>query len=289
MLDSSTGKYKRPDNWQFCDQREDNMQFALNHMVAPKLGYAEFFDLAKSMGISDVEIRNDIATSRMDIEAATEIKALAEARGLNIVSVNALQRFNQWNAARATEARELAVYAAAAGAKALVLCPVNDRAFTPATQERLGGLREALKGLAPILKEHGLKGLVEPLGFVECSLRLKAEAVAAIDDTGTAETFSLVHDTFHHFVAGATDMFPARTGLVHISGVTDKAQTAATMRDPHRVLVDRSDLIDNAGQMKALSAGGYTGVVSFEPFAAEVHNDPDIKASLAASVRFLSA
>ena len=265
------------------------MQFALNHMVAPKLGYAAFFDLAKSLGINGVEIRNDIATSRMDLVSAAGIKALAEARGLNIVSVNALQRFNQWDAARAAEARELAAYAAATGAKALVMCPVNDTAFTPATAERLGGLRAALKGLAPILNDHGLKGLVEPLGFIECSLRLKAEAVAAIDDTGTPETFSLVHDTFHHFVAGETEVFPARTGLVHISGVTDKALTAATMRDPHRVLVDRSDLIDNAGQMKALIAGGYTGVFSFEPFAAEVHNDPDIKASVAASRSFLSA
>ena len=265
------------------------MQFALNHMVAPKLGYAAFFDLAKSLGINGVEIRNDIATSCMDLVSAAGIKALAEARGLTIVSVNALQRFNQWNAARAAEAQELAAYAAATGAKALVLCPVNDTAFTPATQERLGGLREALKGLAPILREHGLLGLVEPLGFIECSLRLKAEAVAAIDDTGTAGTFALVHDTFHHFVAGETEMFPARTGLVHISGVTGKAQTAATMRDPHRVLVDRADLIDNAGQIEALRAGGYTGVFSFEPFAAEVHNDPDIKASVAASRCLLSA
>ena len=265
------------------------MQFALNHMVAPNLGYEAFFDLAKSLGVSGVEIRNDIATSLMDMATAAKIKGWAQARGLTIISVNALQRFNQWSAKRAEEASDLAAYAAAASAKALVLCPVNDTAFTPATAERLAGLREALKGLAPILKQHGVKGLVEPLGFAECSLRLKAEAVAAIDETGTADTFSLVHDTFHHFVAGEKEMFPARTGLVHISGVTDKAQTAATMRDPHRVLVDRNDMIDNAGQMKKLMAGGYTGVFSFEPFAAEVHKDPNIAASLAASRDYLAA
>jgi len=265
------------------------MQFALNHMVAPRLGYEAFFDLAKSLGIGGVEIRNDITTSLMDLAAASKIKGWIEARGLTIVSANALQRFNQWNATRAREARELAAYAAAAGARALVLCPVNDTAFTPSTAERLGGLRDALEALAPILKDHGLKGLVEPLGFAECSLRLKAEAVAAIDETGTGDTFSLVHDTFHHFVAGETEMFPARTGLVHISGVTDKSQTAATMRDPHRVLIDGNDMIDNAGQIKKLAAGGYEGVFSFEPFAAEVHKDANIAASLAASRDFLSA
>jgi 2-keto-myo-inositol isomerase len=263
------------------------MQFALNHMVAPNLGYEAFFDLAKSLGIEGVEIRNDIATSQMDMESARKIRGLAEARGLTIISVTALQRFNQWNAARAEEAKELTSYAAAAGAKALVLCPVNDTAFTPSNAERLSGLREALKGLAPILKAHGVKGLVEPLGFVECSLRLKSEAVAVIDATDTADTFSLVHDTFHHFVAGEAKLFPARTGLVHISGVTDKSQSPATMRDPHRLLVDAADMIDNAGQIKTLSTGGYAGVFSFEPFAAEVHKDPRISSSIRESQSYL--
>ena len=266
---------------------QTNMQFALNHMVAPGLGYEAFFDLAKSLGVSGVEIRNDIPTALMDMASAQKIRGWAEARGLTIISVNALQRFNQWNAARAHEAKDLAAYAVATGAKALVLCPVNDSRFTPSTSERLGGLREALRGLAPILRDHGVKGLVEPLGFVECSLRLKEEAIAAIDDTGTADVFSLVHDTFHHYVAGEIRMFATRTGLVHISGVTDRAQSPATMRDPHRVLVDGADMIDNKGQMRQLAGEGYAGPFSFEPFAAEVHNNPGIAAALKASRDYL--
>jgi 2-keto-myo-inositol isomerase len=265
------------------------MKFALNHMVAPQLGYEAFFDLARSLHIDAVEIRNDIATSQMDIESARKVKGWAKSRNLDIVSVNALQRFNDWNAARAEEARLLAAYAQAAGAKALVLCPVNDTAFNPPEAARLAGLRDSLKGLAPILRQHSLLGLVEPLGFAECSLRLKAEAVAAIDASAAPEQFALVHDTFHHFVAGEKAMFPARTGLVHISGVVDRAQSAATMRDPHRVLVDAADMIDNAGQIKSLIAGGYAGYFSFEPFAAEVHRDPRIAASLAKSRDHLAA
>ncbi|MBI2717396.1 MAG: TIM barrel protein [Rhizobiales bacterium] len=257
-------------------------------MVAPRLGYEAFFDLAAALGVKAVEIRNDLAsTSLTDLASARKIKGLAEARGLTILSVNALQRFNQWSAGRAEEAKELAAYAAAAGARALVLCPVNDTGFTPARAERLAGLREALTGLAPILKDHGVTGLVEPLGFAECSLRLKAEAVAAIDEVGAADQFKLVHDTFHHFVAGEKDFFPRRTGLVHLSGVTDRAQSAATMRDPHRVLVDAADTIDNAGQMRKLAAAGYAGPFSFEPFAASVHADPAIARSLSASLAYL--
>ena len=264
------------------------MRFALNHMVAPGLDYAAFFDLARSLGIDAVEIRNDLAaTSRMEMASAVEIHKLAAARHLEIFSVNALQRFNDWNGKRESEARELAAYAAAAGAKALVLCPVNDTGFAPSTADHLAGLRAALKGLAPILSEYGLTGLVEPLGFAECSLRLKSEAVAAIDAAGVADRFALVHDTFHHFVAGEKDVFPKRTGLVHISGVTDAKATAANMRDPHRVLVDAADKLDNAGQIRKLLAGGYTGPLSFEPFAAEVHRDPAIAKSLSASRHYV--
>jgi 2-keto-myo-inositol isomerase len=36
------------------------MKFALNHMVAPQLDIARFFELAKSLGIGAVEIRNDL-------------------------------------------------------------------------------------------------------------------------------------------------------------------------------------------------------------------------------------
>jgi 2-keto-myo-inositol isomerase len=140
-----------------------------------------------------------------------------------------------------------------------------------------------------MLKAAGIVGLVEPLGFAECSLRTKEEAVDAIEAAGGAGAFRLVHDTFHHFVAGETKMFPGHTGLVHISGVTEPSASAATMRDPHRVLVDAADRIGNLAQLRALRAGGYGGAVSFEPFAASVHDSPTIEADLRASLAYVKA
>ena len=98
--------------------------------------------------------------------------------------------------------------------------------------------------------------------------------------------FRVVHDTFHQFVAGETEIFPARTGLIHASGVTDPVG-ADVMRDPHRVLVDAADRIDNVGQIRRLLAGGYAGTVSFEPFSAKVHASADIEADLTASMNFV--
>ena len=265
------------------------MQFSLNHMVAPKLGYNAFFDLALSLGVNAVEIRNDIPTALMGNKNAKLIGKLAKEKGITIINVNALQRWNQWNKAKADEAKKLAEYTALTGAKNLILVPTNDTKFKPEHEARLEGIRVALDALKSILKDHGLIGCVEPLGFVECSLRLKAEAIAAIDAVGGSKRFKVTHDTFHHFVAGEKDVFADRTGLIHVSGVTDKKHSAATMRDAQRVLVDGNDMIDNRGQVQKLIAAGYKGYVSFEPFAAEVHKSKMIARELARSMDYLEA
>jgi 2-keto-myo-inositol isomerase len=265
------------------------MQFSLNHMVAPPLGYNAFFDLALSLGVNAVEIRNDIPTALMGNKNAKMIGKLAKDKGITIINVNALQRWNQWNKAKADEAKKLAEYTALTGAKNLILVPTNDTKFMPSHEARIDGIREALSALKNILKDYGLIGCVEPLGFVECSLRLKAEALAAIDAVGGAKRFKVTHDTFHHFVAGEKEYFGARTGLIHTSGVTDKKHTLATMRDAQRELIDAQDMIDNRGQIKKLMDSGYKGYVSFEPFAPSVHKSRMIARELARSMDYLES
>jgi 2-keto-myo-inositol isomerase len=267
-----------------------SISFALNHIAAPRLGAAAFFALARELGLGEVEIRNDLeGVPILDGTSATAIKAEAAAKGVGILSINALQRFNEWTKARETEARTLAAYARTCGAGALVLVPVNDEAFKPGESARRAGLREALKELRPILDAAGIRGFVEPLGFMISSLRSKREAVEAIDHIGGGEVFHLVHDTFHHHLAGEPQMFPERTGLAHISGVTDPTLAIADMRDAHRVLVDAGDRLGNLAQIRALRRGGYAGPFSFEPFAESVQKAPDIAAQLSASMRFIEA
>lgn len=245
--------------------------FALNHMVAPRLPLPAFIETAKALGIDRIEIRNDLdGNAILDGTPPETVRRLAADAGIEIISINALQRFNEWTPARAKEAEELAAYAAACGAKALVLVPVNDGSGK-LEGERQGNLRIALKGLMPILERHGIIGLVEPLGFQICSLRSKREAAAAIAAIGGEGRFKLVHDTFHHVLAGEPDLLADRTGLVHISGVEDQAVSIDDMRDPHRVMVGGKDRLDNIGQIRALIAAGYDGPFSFEPFAAGVH------------------
>ena len=56
------------------------------------------------------------------------------------------------------------------------------------------------------------------------------------------------------------------------------------MKDAHRVLVDAEARLDNLGQIRALTAGGYAGPLSFEPFADSVSNAADVRSALADSM-----
>lgn len=265
------------------------MKFALNHMTTPAMPVADFFDLARSLDIDAVEIRNDLANNAiLDGTTPGEIRKMAQDRGIEIISINALQRFNEWNEARATEADELIAYARDCGAKALVLVPKNDGTGRE-DGERQRNLRDALTALKPRLEAAGVIGLVEPLGFAICSLSSKQEAADAIEAVNGTDVFKLVHDTFHHHLAGEPALFPAMTGLVHISGVTDPAVSIADMRDSHRVLVDGDDRLGNVGQIRALRAAGYEGPLSFEPFADSVHALSDPRAAVKASLDHIKA
>jgi 2-keto-myo-inositol isomerase len=263
------------------------LRWAVNHMAAPALSIAAFCDLAARTGAGAVELRNDLkAPAGIGMITPEAVRAATRAAGVRLLTINALYPFNDWTPERAEQARALAELAAAAGCEALVLVPRNDGVDTG--EVRHAKLRDALQGLAPILAANGLVGLVEPLGFAQCSLRLKSEAVAAISGLGLDARFKLVHDTFHHALAGESTLYPAETGLIHISGVEDPALVLSDMLDQHRVLVGPRDRLGNIAQIRALLAAGADAPCSFEPFAPEVHRDPDIGAALRRSMDFIS-
>jgi 2-keto-myo-inositol isomerase len=259
------------------------MRFALNHILAPKLSLEAFFACAGALGVTEVEIRNDLPDI-VGTVAPREVRAAAEKAGVSIISINALYPFNVWSGEISSRAEKLADYARACGAKGLVMCPLNEGKAIAGDD-----LVAAIKGIKPILQARGLVGYVEPLGFPVSSLRTKKEAIEAITAADGADVYRLVHDTFHHHLAGETTFYPEWTGLVHISGVKDPAVAVEDMLDAHRVLVDADDRLGNLSQIRALIAAGYSGPFSFEPFAAEIHELEDPKAAAKKSMDFVSA
>lgn len=255
----------------------DRSRFALNRILAPGLPLAGFYDLARKVGLSKVELRNDLGgRDPIDGLSPREAARLASDRGVRVISINALQKFNL-PAARTGAAAELDRLLALAreiGCGAVVLCPNNDAADHRTAARRLDDTAEALAAFAPAFRAAGVVGLVEPLGFGISSLASLLAAQEAIRRSGHAG-YRVVHDTFHHHIGPddpavlgkAYDV--AGTGLVHVSGV-EVGLPKDALRDEHRVLVGPGDVMRSREQARRLDALGYRGDFSFEPFSPAV-------------------
>ncbi len=265
------------------------IRFAVNRICASTMPFSAFAAMAQRLRVAAIEIRNDLSAVEVcDGTPARDIAAIASANGLTVRSINALQRFEQYDSTREAEARALVRYAVECGAQALVLCPSNSHNDLRNASQRHADLVQALRKLQPLLADNGLVGLLEPLGFEECAMRRKSQAARAIREVGNAGTFALVHDTFHHHLAGDTSFFPDLTGLVHVSGVEDPSIDASAMRDAHRVLVGPADRLGNIAQLHTLLGAGYRGYASFEPFATGITTASDIEQRLSDSMAYLA-
>jgi 2-keto-myo-inositol isomerase len=262
------------------------MKIALNRTCAPGLSLPDFITLAQKVGVGAVEIRNDIEGREFaDGTPASEVRARLSDAGLQVASVNALQRFNDWTPERAEEARRLVAYAAELGAPGLVLCPVHvpEGWDQPRAEAQL---REGLRGLAPILTEHGVTGYVEPLGMTHSTMKRQAMAVSAMAEVGGP--YQLCFDTFQFFRCGDDQLFPQQIGLAHMSGITAPG-APGDLVEPQRGLIFPGDRVGNIAQLQALKAAGYQGWVSMEPFDPAVQSDPDLTQHLRASLDYVRA
>jgi 2-keto-myo-inositol isomerase len=274
----------------------DIRRFCVNRIIAPNLPLAGFYDLAVSVGLSKVELRNDIGgKDPIDGMKASEAVSLAKARGIEVVTINALQKFNLASARAKAQADLDAMLALAEhiGCKALVLCPNNDAGDERSPAQRVAETVEALAAFGPRFEKAKVLGLVEPLGFAISSLASLLVAQDVIKKSGFS-CFRIVHDTFHHHIGpedlkifdGAYDV--SLTGLVHISGVESDI-AIKEYRDANRVLVGPADRMKSKEQVHRLDALGYSGPISFEPFSPELQKlgPVDLAVALKKSLAYL--
>lgn len=267
------------------------MNFALNQMTAPHLSLAAFLDVACDLGCVGVELRNDMdALGRPLFDGLDPAQAgeMVRARGLRLLGLSQVYPFNSWDKTREAEVAALIDIARRAGAETISLIPRND-GTGGAEGERQANLRVALKACYPMLLAADMVALVEPLGFGRSSLRSKAELVDMIASLDMADRFLIVHDTFHHTLAGGGPLFADQTGIVHVSAVVDPGLGVDQMEDEHRVLIDSRDRLGNIDQMAALLAAGYTGAFSYECFSPETQALGDPLPALRQSLDFISA
>jgi 2-keto-myo-inositol isomerase len=274
----------------------DLSRFALNRIASPRLGLEEFFRLTADLGLSKVELRNDLPGGRVtDGLPPEQVVDLCGKHGIQIITINALQRFNvaSMRAELLDELRGLLETAQHVRCPALVLCPNNDTSDSRSEERIRTETVAAFSAFAPVFEDSGVTGLVEPLGFEESSLDSLVTTMEMIEESGYAK-YRIVHDTFHHKLGPDTEETLARTyninytGLVHVSGVETELP-AEQYRDVHRELVGPGDKLDSRGQVRFLLRLGYSGDISFEPFSEVVQNLPrnELQLKLTASVHYL--
>lgn len=247
-------------------------KLSINRIAQPGIPITDLMQLAADTGFSGIELRNDLADPTIrGGESSTVISKKSQDLGIDVLTINALQRFNDPNLIeeKKAEIKELIAEALSVGCSQIVLCPVNDPDDKRSPEKQKYDLQEALKAYAPILNSQRVIGLIEPLGFNICSVRYKRQAVEAIKATGLESLYKIVHDTFHHYLSDEKEVFPAYTGLVHVSGVYE-GKNKEDISDEDRVLVDNCDIMGNREQVQELLLKDCKAVFSYEPFSSVI-------------------
>ena len=252
-------------------------KFSLNRIIYPKLNLEDFFKFTKNLDLNKIELRNDLPGGEIiDGYSHEQLKELSKKYGVEILTINALQKFNLGTILPETikELKKLINLSLSIRCKAIVLCPNNDINDKRNPEEIFEETVKSLKSFGPLFQDSGMQGYLEPLGFEECSLRSLVTAMKAIQESGYP-VYKTVHDTFHHHIGPDTfdtienDYDISYTGLVHISGVECNIPVKE-YRDNHRVLVTEQDKLQTKEQIKLLLKLGYAGNISFEPFSQKV-------------------
>jgi len=272
-------------------------RISLNRIIYPKLKLEDFFKLSKDLDLNKIELRNDLPGGKIiDDYTPEQLKELIKKYGVEILTINALQKFNLGAILPKTieELKKLTDLSQFIGCKAIVLCPNNDMNDKRSSEEIFKETVKALKSFGPLFHDNGIQGYLEPLGFEECSLRSIVIAMEAIQESGYP-VYKIVHDTFHHHIGPDTldtiknDYDISYTGLVHISGVESNIPVNE-YRDEHRVLVTEQDRLQTKEQIELLLNLGYTGDISFEPFSKKVQEMEieKIKSTIDHSIEYIS-
>lgn len=272
-------------------------KISLNRIIYPKLKLEDFFKFAKDLDLNKIELRNDLPGEKIiDDYAPGQLKEFSKKYGVEILTINALQRFNLAAILPETikELKKLINLSRSTGCKAIVLCPSNDVNDKRGSEGIFEETVKALKLFGPLFQDSGLWGYLEPLGFEECSLRSIVIAMKAIQESGYP-VYKIVHDTFHHHLGPDTfdtienDYDISYTGLVHISGVESNLPVHE-YRDNHRVLVSEQDKLQSKEQIELLLKLGYKGNFSFEPFSKRVQGMEieRLKSAINHSIEYIS-
>ncbi|MBX9487550.1 TIM barrel protein [Yersinia enterocolitica] len=270
-------------------------RFCINRKIAPNLNIESFFRLVKKCGLNKVELRNDMPSGKITDElSSAQLNALAEEYDIEIVTINALQRFNlpEHRPTLLKAAESMLQQAKEIRCQGIILCPNCSASDRRSAEQKEQDTLDALVLLAPLFKKYHVTGLVEPLGFGVSSLRSHLLTQAVIRKS--TAPYQMVLDTFHYYLSDiAQAEFDAHIdvnsiGLVHLSGV-EEMRLKSTLTDEDRIMLSEQDKLNSKQQVANLERLGYQGIYAFEPFSSQLNiwSEADIEREIRQSIAYL--
>ncbi|MBA1392429.1 hypothetical protein EQ500_00710 [Lactobacillus sp. XV13L] len=256
--------------------------FCINRKAAPGLDLKDFIQMVADLGIKYIELRNDI-TGKVDNSAILdgyqpeEIKQLLDEKGIQVVDINAQGNMDLAEKLdeNLTSLNQMIAIGKILGVKNILFCPVRDASDTRSDEQRRQGAIDNMKVYAKVLKENGMSGLLEPLGFVDATLQTPWLAQDIIKAAGV-DNFKLVADNFHYYLANVTKedfdtkVDPTMVGLVHLSSVVND-KPREELDDADRVMLEDNDIMHVVNHVKMFENSSYNGLYSFEPFSPDLY------------------
>lgn len=256
-------------------------RFCVNRKAAPKIYLKDTVTLLNGLGIQHLEVRNDLGTSVDNAMILDDIDGVKANKifGDNNVSVETINAVGNMDLRSNVDDNirsltEMLDVTKNINLKNIIFCPArlsNDsRTLSQVKSETIANLKEYEK----VLDKYGVAGLIEPLGFIDSTLRFPWDCQNVIQESGVTN-FKLVADTFHYYLAGIdTEKFNSKVdvsciGLVHLSSVL-KNKPRDLMDDQDRYMLNDSDVMESIKIAHMIEDAGYSGLYSFEPFSVDL-------------------
>ena len=73
----------------------ERSKFSLNRIIYPKLKLEDFYKFTEDLDLNKIELRNDLPGGKIiDGYTPGQLKVLSKEYGMEILTINALQKFN---------------------------------------------------------------------------------------------------------------------------------------------------------------------------------------------------
>ncbi|MCX0279517.1 sugar phosphate isomerase/epimerase family protein [Bombilactobacillus mellis] len=256
----------------------DISRFCLNRKAAPAITLDKTIPLVANLGIKNIELRNDLYgapdnTTILDHLPDTKVKQLLDDNNVAIETINAVGNMDSREMidTNLQSLKQMLEMTKNLNLRNIVFCPVRSQDDQRSAQQRQDEAVANVQDYSQLLKQYNVNGLIEPLGFLDGTLRFPWEGQAVIDKAGV-DNFKLVADTFHYYLANVTEtefhnkVDVSYIGLVHLSSVLDHKEREK-LDDQDRYMLDEHDIMDSVQIAHNIETAGYQGLYAFEPFS----------------------